>query len=63
MAKTTGKIYGVDQITHTEDKRKNIPTAEYQAVVEDDTKKVIPVTVKRRNPDLDLVFARLCKHS
>ena len=43
----------VSQITHTEDKRKNIPTAEYQAVVEDDTKKVIPVTVKRRNPDLD----------
>ncbi|MCL1814708.1 MAG: site-specific DNA-methyltransferase [Treponema sp.] len=47
------KRYEVSQITHTEDKRKNIPTAEYQAVVEDETKKVIPVTVKRRNPDLD----------
>jgi adenine-specific DNA-methyltransferase len=50
--KKTKKIE-VSQITHTEDKRKNIPTAEYQAVVEDDTKKVIPVTVKRRNLDLD----------
>ena len=57
MAKKTKKPatkkYEVSQITHTEDKRKNIPTAEYQAVVEDATKKVIPVTVKRRNPDID----------
>ena len=47
------KQYEVSQITHTEDKRKNIPTAEYEAVVENDTKQVIPVTVKRRNPDMD----------
>jgi adenine-specific DNA-methyltransferase len=51
--KPATKQYEVSQITHTEDKRKNIPTAEYQAVVEDATKQVIPVTVKRRNPDMD----------
>jgi len=43
----------VAAITHTEDKRINIPTAEYQAIVEDEAKQVIPITVKRRNPDLD----------
>jgi adenine-specific DNA-methyltransferase len=40
-------------ITHTEDKRKNIPSAEYQPVVDEKTKQVIPLFIPRRDPDLD----------
>jgi adenine-specific DNA-methyltransferase len=41
----------VAAISHSEDKRKIIPTAEYQSVVDDDTK--IPKPYKyRRNIDL-----------
>jgi len=50
--KPSAKKHEVSQLTHTEDKRKNIPTAEYRAVVEDATKHVIPVTVKRHDPDM-----------
>jgi adenine-specific DNA-methyltransferase len=38
-------------ISHSEDKRKIIPTAEYQSVVDDDTKNPKPYKY-RRNTDL-----------
>jgi adenine-specific DNA-methyltransferase len=42
----------VAAISHSEDKRKNIPTAEFQSVVDDDTKAPKPYTYPR-NTDLD----------
>jgi adenine-specific DNA-methyltransferase len=42
----------VAAISHSEDKRKNIPTAEYQSVVDDDTKTSKPYKYPR-NTDLD----------
>ncbi|MDE2797587.1 MAG: DNA methyltransferase [Gemmatimonadota bacterium] len=43
----------VDTIQHTDASRKNIPTAEYQAVMADDERSPIQVAYKRRNRDLD----------
>jgi adenine-specific DNA-methyltransferase len=42
----------VETITHTEDKRKNIPTIEYRSMVREDQQSPIPVRYPR-NPDLD----------
>ena len=43
----------VDTIQHKDVSRKNIPTAEYQAVMADDERSPIQVAYKRRNRDLD----------
>lgn len=43
----------VTSLTHDEATRKNIPTAEYQSVVDRDTKTPIQVAYERRNRDLD----------
>lgn len=43
----------IETLTHAEASRKNIPTAEYQAVVEDDDRSPVQVAYKRRNRDLD----------
>ena len=43
----------VETLTHAEASRKNIPTAEYQAVMEDDDRSPIQVAYERRNRDLD----------
>lgn len=43
----------VETITHEADKRRNIPTAEYQSVVKEDQKDPIRVAFERRNRDLD----------
>ena len=43
----------VDTIRHKDASRKNIPTAEYQAVMADDERSPIQVAYKRRNRDLD----------
>ena len=43
----------VDTIQHKDASRKNIPTAEYQAVMADDERSPIQVAYKRRNRDLD----------
>ena len=52
MAKrTTGKT--VVTLTHEEASRRNIPTAEYQAVMADDDRSPIEVAYERRNRDLD----------
>ena len=49
--KRSGKT--VATITHGEASRKNIPTAEYQAVMEEDDRSPIQVAYERRNRDLD----------
>ena len=43
----------VETLTHDEDGRPNIPTAEYQALMKDDEQHPIQVAFERRNPDLD----------
>ena len=49
--KTTPKQ--VETLTHDEASRKNIPTAEYQSVMEKDTQSPVQVAYQRRNRDLD----------
>jgi adenine-specific DNA-methyltransferase len=43
----------VETITHVEDTRTNIPTAEYESVLEDSDRASIRVAYERRNRDLD----------
>ncbi len=43
----------IETLTHAEASRKNIPTAEYQAVMEDDDRSPVSVAYERRNRDLD----------
>ena len=50
-SKNTAKT--VETLTHEADKRKNIPTAELQAVVEQKQQHPIRVAYQRRNRDLD----------
>ncbi len=49
--KSTNKT--VETLMHEADKRKNIPTAEYQSVVQKDQQSPIRVAYERRNRDLD----------
>ncbi len=49
--KQSGKT--VETLKHTDDKRANIPTAEYQAVLAEDDRDPIQVAYERRNRDLD----------
>ena len=49
---TKETLKSVETITHAGDKRKNIPTVEYQSVVNEDQKQPIPVRYPR-NADLD----------
>src|ERR1700731_2197644 len=43
----------VETLTHEEATRKNIPTAEYQSVMQKDEQSPIRVAYERRNRDLD----------
>ena len=43
----------VETLTHVEDTRSNIPTAEYESIVEDADKASVRVAYERRNRDLD----------
>src|SRR5687768_14471309 len=43
----------VEAIKHNESTRKNIPTAEYQSLVEEDEAAYLKVAYERRNKDLD----------
>src|SRR4051794_797801 len=43
----------VETLMHDDDKRKNIPTAEYQSVVKPELREPIRVAYERRNRDLD----------
>ena len=53
MARKTKPPKEVEALTHGEASRKNIPTAEYQAVMAEDDRHPIEVAYQRRNPDLD----------
>ncbi|WP_169979842.1 site-specific DNA-methyltransferase [Tautonia rosea] len=52
MAKST-KQKSVETLTHEADRRKNIPTAEYQSVVREEHQNPVRVAYERRNRDLD----------
>ncbi|MBI5759612.1 MAG: site-specific DNA-methyltransferase, partial [Planctomycetales bacterium] len=51
--KKTNAAKTVETIVHDDDKRKNIPTAEYQSVVKPEQQTPIRVAYERRNRDLD----------
>ena len=53
MARKPKQRKRVTALTHEEASRKNIPTAEYQAVMEHDDRHPIRVAYERRNRDLD----------
>lgn len=53
MAKKTPIDKTVTALKHDEAKRRNIPTAEYESVVEPEKKLPIRVAIERRNRDLD----------
>src|SRR5580698_8900527 len=53
MAKKPSPKKTVATLTHEADKRKNIPTAEFQAVVKQEQQSPIRVAFERRNRDLD----------
>ncbi|HRW25208.1 MAG TPA: site-specific DNA-methyltransferase [Spirochaetia bacterium] len=52
MAKGNGKKT-VETLTHVEDTRKNIPTAEYQSIMKGSDESPLRVAYERRNKDLD----------
>src|SRR5689334_4524122 len=52
MAKKATGNKSVETITHADDRRKNIPTAEYQSVVKQEHLRPVPVKYPR-NTDLD----------
>ena len=53
MAKKTQSKKLVETLTHEEASRKNIPTAEYEAVLHEKDKSSVRVAYERRNRDLD----------
>jgi adenine-specific DNA-methyltransferase len=50
---TKGGSKTVETLTHEEAKRKNIPTAEYQSVVNKEAQNPVRIAYERRNKDLD----------
>ena len=53
MAKKKSRKKQVDALVHEDAKRKNIPTAEYESVVDKETRSPIEIAYARRNCDLD----------
>ena len=53
MAKKSVTKKTVESLVHTDDKRTNIPTAEYQPVVNEAQRSPVRVAYERRNRDLD----------
>lgn len=53
MAKTSNTEKIIASFTHDEDTRRNIPTAEYQSMMQKNAKDPIQVAYERRNRDLD----------
>src|ERR1700680_2979856 len=53
MAKKPPDKKTVETLTHDADKRRNIPTAEFQSVVKQEQQHPIRVAYERRNRDLD----------
>ncbi len=53
-SKTIGSTFvGVDALKHADDKRKNIPTAEYQSLMADEARKPVQVTYPRSTSNAD----------
>ena len=53
MAKKPPAKLSVEALKHQADKRKNIPTAEYQSVLKEEEQHPVRVAYERRNRDLD----------
>ena len=53
MAKKPKAPLAVETLKHDEAKRKNIPTAEYQSVMQKDEQSPVRIAYERRNRDLD----------
>ena len=53
MARKPKQKKQIETLTHEESSRKNIPTAEYQSMLQKDDKSPIRVAYERRNRDLD----------
>jgi adenine-specific DNA-methyltransferase len=53
MAKKSSPAKTVTTLTYEEAKRKNIPTAEYESLIEPSEKRPIEIAYERRNRDLD----------
>src|SRR5579864_2108691 len=53
MAKQTKKKLEIEALKHKEAKRKNIPTAELESVMEAEDKSPVQIAYGRRNRDLD----------
>src|SRR6266849_4981533 len=53
MARKTAAKKTVETLTHDGDKRKNIPTAEFQSVLQQEQQHPVRVAYERRNRDLD----------
>ncbi len=53
MAKRRKNPKQIDSLKHKGANRKNIPTAEFQSILDDDQKSPIQLTYERRNRDLD----------
>ena len=53
MARKTGNTKTVEALKHEEATRKNIPTAEYQSVLQKAEQNPVRVAYERRNRDLD----------
>ena len=47
MAKTPKSPKNVEALRHTDDKRRNIPTAEYQSLLADEARKPVRVSYPR----------------
>ena len=52
MAKSPSKKT-IATLTHSEEKRANIPTAEYQSLMQSENRELVLAAYERRNPDLD----------
>ena len=53
MAQKTPTAKSVEALKHDEAKRRNIPTAEYQSVIQKADESPVRVAYERRNRDLD----------
>ena len=51
--KTAAPFVGVDALKHSDDKRRNIPTAEYQSLMADEARKPVQVSYPRGTSNAD----------
>ena len=51
--KSAGTFVGVDALKHSDDKRRNIPTAEYQSLMADEARKPVQVSYPRDTSNAD----------